>query len=229
MVSIKKNKVSNVWPIDPLSKKSPKNWPGWPKGNNFAIILTHDVDTQRGHDRCTKLLTIEKNMGFKSSFNFVPERYEVSDSLRKFIVKNGFEVGVHGLNHDGKLYQSRDTFKKRAKSINKYIKKWNSVGFRSPAMHHNLEWIHDLEIEYDLSTFDTDPFEPQPDGVGTIFPFRVVSTTNASSYIEMPYTLCQDFTLFILLGEKDTKIWEEKADWIIQNQGMILLNTHPGR
>ena len=30
-----------------------------------------------------------------------------------------------------------------------------------------------LNIAYDASTFDTDPFEPQPDGVNTIFPFWV--------------------------------------------------------
>lgn len=44
---------------------------------------------------------------------------------------------------------------------------------QGPAVHHNLEWIGELDIEYDLSTFDTDPFMPQPDGVGTIFPFLV--------------------------------------------------------
>jgi len=34
-------------------------------------------------------------------------------------------------------------------------------GFSLPSMHHNLEWIGELDIEYDASTFDTDPFEPQ--------------------------------------------------------------------
>ena len=40
-------------------------------------------------------------------------------------------------------------------------------------MYHNLDWIHDLDIYYDASTFDTDPFEPQPDGFKTIYPFTV--------------------------------------------------------
>jgi hypothetical protein len=35
------------------------------------------------------------------------------------------------------------------------------------------DWLHQLNIEYDLSTFDTDPFEPQPEGRHTIFPFWV--------------------------------------------------------
>ena len=69
------------------------------------------------------------------------------------------------------LYRFRRVLQQRASIINAYLKEWGAVGFRSPAMHHNLEWLQDLDIEYDASTFDTDPFEPQPDGVGTIFPF----------------------------------------------------------
>ena len=42
-------------------------------------------------------------------------------------------------------------------------------------MLRNLDWLHDLTIAWDSSTFDTDPFEPQADGAGTIFPFWVRS------------------------------------------------------
>ena len=114
---------------------------------------------------------IEKELGFRSSFNFVPERYQVSSEIRDRLTSDGFEVGVHGLYHDGKLYKSRKIFRERSAQINQYMEEWKAVGFRSPAMHHNLDWLHDLNIEYDASTFDTDPFEPQSDGVRTIFPF----------------------------------------------------------
>ncbi|MCG7853557.1 MAG: hypothetical protein MIO92_13640, partial [Methanosarcinaceae archaeon] len=62
-------------------------------------------------------------------------------------------------------------------------------GFHSPSMHRNLEWIHDLIVEYDQSTFDTDPFEPQPDGVRTIFPYWVQHHSIKKGYVELPYTL----------------------------------------
>jgi hypothetical protein len=140
-------------------------------------------------------------MGFRSSFNFVPERYAVDPALRAELTAAGFEVGVHGLNHDGKLYSSKAEFDRRAVQINDYIREWGAVGFRSPAMHHNLEWLKALDIEYDASTFDTDPFEPQPDGVGTVFPFWV-ARDDGSGYVELPYTLAQDFTLFVLMKEK---------------------------
>ena len=94
-------------------------------------------------------------------------------------------------------------------------------------MHHNLRWIHKLNIKYDLSTFDTDPFEPQSDGVKTIFPFIVEDEEKQSRYVELPYTLVQDFTLFILMRATDIRIWQEKVDWIVEKGGMVLLNVHP--
>ena len=220
-------KYKAIWPILPGSEVKPINWTGWPEGKEFAIVLTHDVELRKGHDRCRQLLEIEKKLGFKSSFNFVAERYKVDKELLEFIVSEGFEVGIHGLKHDGKKFQNKKIFSERAKKINQYIKEWNIVGFRSPAMHHNLEWIGELDIEYDLSTFDTDPFEPQSDGVGTIFPFWVEGKGERPGYVEIPYTLVQDFTLFILMKEFSPKIWIDKLNWIADNGGMALVNVHP--
>ena len=224
---IKRLLYRNIWPIDETASKPPDGWRGWPEKKKFALILTHDVDTASGQEKSLALMTLEKKLGFRSSFNFVPERYQVSRSVRDVLTKNGFEVGVHGLIHDGKLYASRKIFKERSIKINKYLKDWKSVGFRSPAMHHNLDWIHDLNIEYDASTFDTDPFEPYPDGVKTIFPFLVKSNSTKNGYVELPYTLVQDFTLFIVMKEGDVNIWEKKLEWIVNNGGMALINTHP--
>jgi hypothetical protein len=227
IVRAKRKKHADKWPILETAAKKPQGWRGWPDSKNFAFILTHDVDTARGQERCYRLMEIEEKIGFRSSFNFVPERYTVSSDLREHLIKHGFEVGVHGLNHDGKLFRSRKIFNERANKINHYLQAWDAAGFRSPAMHHNLEWIHDLDIRYDMSTFDVDPFEPQSDGVHTIFPFQVTTGLNGAGYVELPYTLPQDFTLFILMQEKDVSIWQQKLDWIVLHGGMALLNTHP--
>ena len=94
-------------------------------------------------------------------------------------------------------------------------------------MYHNLDWIGQLDIEYDSSTFDTDPFEPQPDGMGTLFPFWVQNGSASKGYVELPYTLPQDFTLFVLMKERTIDIWKKKLDWIVERGGMALLITHP--
>jgi hypothetical protein len=218
----------DVWPIDPSSGAAPENWLGWPQGKQFALVLTHDVDTQKGRDRCVELARLEQQLGFCSSFNFVPRRYNLSLELRQYLTQRGFEVGVHDLYHDGKLYQSRNVFTVRARAINRYLREWSAVGFRSGAMHHNLEWIGELAISYDASTFDTDPFEPQPEGMGTIFPFYVPRETSPQKgYVELPYTLPQDFTLFVLMREASIDIWKRKLDWIAEHGGMALVIAHP--
>jgi len=222
------NKSKNVWPILPGSEIKPLNWRGWPQNKKFAFVLTHDIEHQRGYDRVKELLRLEKELGFVSSFYFVPERdYRVEKELLQFIRANGFEAGIHGLNHDGKLFRDRDTFQKRAIKINDYIKEWGVTGFRAPAMHHNLDWIGELNIKYDLSTFDSDLSQPQPDGVGTIFPFWVNGKNGRPGYVEIPYTLDQDFTLFILMEEQSPKIWIDKLNWIAEKGGLALVDVHP--
>ena len=210
--SVQMHKFKDSWPILNGSEKKPNGFSGWPDKKQFALVLTHDVEHKNGYDRVLQLMQVEKELGFVSSFNFVPERdYVVEKELLKTLKENGFEFGVHGLYHDGRLFSSEEEFIKRSKKINRYLKEWGAVGFRAPAMHHNLDWIGELDIEYDLSTFDTDPFEPQPDGVGTIFPFWVPNKRHKKGgYLELPYTLPQDFTPFVLMREKTIKIWQEK-------------------
>lgn len=220
-------KYLEVWPISENSKSPPAGWNGWPERKKFALVLTHDVETAKGQAKTEKLMHLEMELGFRSAFYFVPERYSVAPELRSLLVQNGFEVGVHGLNHDGKLYQSEKIFRQRARKINQYLDDWKAVGFRSPCMHHNLEWIGQLDIEYDASTFDTDPFEPQADGTDTIFPFYVHNRSTGRGYVELPYTLVQDFTLFISMQEKNIDIWKQKLDWIVEQGGMALFITHP--
>ena len=172
LVQRKRDCVREIWPILPGSELPPEGWRGWPDGKKFAFVLTHDVESQQGLDRVKQLAELEMELGFRSSFNFTPEgSYSVPDELRSWLTDRGFEVGVHDLHHDGHLFSSREGFRRKAERINAYLQEWNAVGFRSGYMLRNLDWVHDLNIAYDACTFDTDPFEPQPDGVSTIFPF----------------------------------------------------------
>jgi hypothetical protein len=160
--------------------------------------------------------------------------------LRQELTANGFEVGIHDLKHDGHLFSSRRKFSRRAARINAYAREWGASGFRSGFMLRNLDWLHDLDVQYDASTFDTDPFEPQPQGRHTIFPFwvpnpngdsmryqRSAIESSSEGYVELPYTLPQDFTLFVLLQERTPEIWMRKLDWIAQHGGMALVDVHP--
>jgi predicted glycosyltransferase len=237
----KLRRVKGEWPILPGSERAPEGWQGWPEGKQFALVLTHDVESRAGLDKCEQLMALEKSVGFRSSFTLIPRgEYEVTREIREKMTGEGFEVAVHDCFHDGKLFLSEDEFRRNAPEINRHLRDWGAVGFRSGFMLHNLEWLHELEIEYDLSTFDTDPFEPQPEGKGTIFPFWVPRPADGGrlpvdsgrwpgddGYAELPYTMPQDSTLFLLLRQKGIETWCRKLDWIASRGGMALLNVHP--
>jgi hypothetical protein len=193
----------------------------WPEEYRYAFTLTHDIDTAEGQAYASAVADLEESLGFRSSFYFVPERYPLDFRLIENLRKRGFEIGIHGLKHDGKLYNSHAKFTRRAKRINAYIQELQAVGFRSPLMMRNPEWLQQLEIEYDLSFFDTDPFEPIPGGAMSIWPFII------GRFVELPYTLVQDHTLTVILGEKSPRLWLEKVDFIEKYRGIALVNSHP--
>ena len=193
----------------------------WPDGYRYALVLTHDIETSEGQKFALNVADLEESLGFRSSFNFVPERYKIDPNLLKELRDRGFEIGIHGLKHDGKLFRSHDTFRKRVRRINHYLKEFDAVGFRSPLTHRNPYWMQELDIEYDLSFFDTDPYEPIPGGCMSIWPFFI------GKFVELPYTLLQDCTLGLVLGKSTPQLWIDKVKFLKQYFGMALLNSHP--
>ncbi|MBN1427324.1 MAG: hypothetical protein JXB07_02995 [Anaerolineae bacterium] len=193
----------------------------WPDDFRYAFVLTHDVESEEGQALVRDIAGLDEQYGFRSSFNFVPERYPLDQALIAELKERGFEVGVHGLKHDGKLFSSYQKFTERAYCINAHLKEFQAVGFRAPMTHRHPEWLQDLDIEYDLSFFDTDPYEPLPGGTMSIWPFFI------GHFVELPYTLPQDSTLVSVLGETSPRLWIEKVDFIEQYRGMVLVNTHP--
>ncbi len=193
----------------------------WPEARRFALVLTHDVESKIGLAYVRHVADLEESLGFRSSFNFVPADYPFDDALVDELRRRGFEVGIHGLKHDGRLFDSRRGFEKRAVKINAYLKRVNASGFRAPLTIRNPEWMQSLDLAYDLSFFDTDPFEPIPGGVMSIWPFFI------GRFVELPYTLVQDYTLTDVLKEDSPRLWLEKVEFIREHCGMALVNSHP--
>lgn len=193
----------------------------WPEGKDFAFVLTHDVETKEGFKAIPKLVKLEKEYSFHSVFNIVPERYSIDKAYLDELRAEGFEIGIHGLKHDGKLFFSKEIFSKRVEKINEYLKEYNAKGFRSPLTHRSPEWMQELECDYDMSFFDTDPYETMPGGTMSIWPFFM------GHLVELPYTLVQDHTLLVILKETTPQIWLEKVDFIEKYKGMALVVVHP--
>jgi peptidoglycan/xylan/chitin deacetylase (PgdA/CDA1 family) len=149
------------------------------------------------------------------------ESYPLDHDLMHNLRERGFEIGIHGLRHDPRHLSSRAEFMRQAERMNRHLNELGAVGLRLPCTLRQPEWMQALDITYDLSFFDTDPFEPIPGGTMSIWPFLM------GHFVELPYTLTQDYTLTAVLGETTPRVWMEKVDFVQQYHGMALLNSHP--
>ncbi len=193
----------------------------WPHACGAAWILTHDVEGPLGVQNIPRVLEIEQRHGLVSSWNFVAEAYPTPAHTFELLREAGCEIGLHGVRHDGKLFQSRERFEAELGRIRRYMAEWGAVGFRSPATHRRADWMHELGCLYDSSFPDTDPFEPQPGGCCSILPFML------GDVVELPITLVQDHTLWEILRQSTIELWRRKSEWVIANHGLVSLITHP--
>lgn len=193
----------------------------WPGGHSWAFVLTHDVETADGFRDIELLRGAERDLGYRSSWNFVGLRYQVQDAVVRSLQDEGCEVGVHGLLHDGRDLASQRLLEKRLPVMRQFADRWGAVGFRSPSTQRTWAWMPRLGFDYDSSYTDTDPYEPQPGGCCTYLPYF------NEAMIELPMTLPQDHTVFRILDQADPDIWLRKAEFLRDRNGMVLLVTHP--
>jgi peptidoglycan/xylan/chitin deacetylase (PgdA/CDA1 family) len=193
----------------------------WPDGRTWALVLTHDVETAAGYRDMELLRSLERERGYRSSWNFVGQRYQVNDDRIRALRHEGCEVGVHGLRHDGRDLASRRLMEQRLPAMREFAERWDAVGFRSPATQRDWGLMPRLGFDYDSSYSDTDPYEPQPGGCCTYWPYF------NQAMVELPMTLPQDHTMFCILQKSGPEMWLEKARFLRNRQGMVLLLTHP--
>jgi hypothetical protein len=194
----------------------------WPHGTPSCTMMTHDVEAVPGQQFCAELMHLDDAYGIKSSFQIVPEgRYKVSESFLNSIRNQGFEVNIHDLNHDGRLYQERQEFLRRTQKINQYAKAFQALGFRAGAMYRNLEWYEALEFSYDMSVPNVAHLDPQRGGCCTIMPYFI------GNILELPLTTIQDYSLFYILGEYSTQLWKQQIALLLQKHGLISFIIHP--
>jgi len=193
----------------------------WPTPHRWVVVLTHDVEQANGYRHVEAVAAVEREAGVRSAWYFVPERdYRVDDTLVASLALDGFEVGVHGLRHDGRDL-SPGTFEERLPAMRTYAEQWGAVGFRAPATQRGWEQIGELGFDHDSSYSDVARYEPQAGGSCSWLPFFI------GDVVELPITLPMDHTLFELLGSRDGEMWFEKAAFLRERGGMALLLTHP--
>ncbi len=135
--------------------------------------------------------------------------------------RRGFEVNVHDLSHDGHLFRDRELFLRRAAEINARGREFGSRGFRSGAMYRRQDWFADLDFSYDMSVPNVAHLEPQRGGCCTVMPFFL------GHVLELPLTTAQDYTVFHVLGDYSTRLWQEQIDRILDAERPGQLHRAP--
>ena len=194
----------------------------WPDGAHASAIMTHDVEGPVGREFCGELMDLDDSFGIKSAFQVVPDgprgtSQELPDRLRS----RDFEVNLHDLNHDGRLFQSRQQFLQRVKEINRYARELGCQGFRSGSMYREQSWFDAFEFDYDMSVPNVAHLEPQRGGCCTVMPYFV------GKILELPVTMTQDYSLFHILGDYSIGLWRQQMELILSSNGMISVITHP--
>lgn len=192
----------------------------WPGTHRAALVLTHDVEGVEGIRLAVELADLEESLGFRSSFNF-GAWYDIDPGVLRELEARGFEVGMHSNVHDRSLFSSREEFERQLPLLRALADRLGAVGFRSPATHRVFEWLQELPVQYDCTIPHSDPYEPQPGGCCSLWPFFV------GDVVELPYTLPQDHTLLTLLQHRSPRLWLDTAAAIEKRFGLIQCVTHP--
>ena len=194
----------------------------WPEGYSSALMMTHDVEEQQGAEHCTAVMDLDQSFGLSAAFQIIPERrYQGVSNLIDEIRRRGFEVNLHDLDHDGRLYEDELKFKQRARKISDYAERFGIKGFRAGSMHRNQQWFGFLNVEYDMSVPNVAHLEPQAGGCCTVMPYFV------GQLLELPLTTVQDHGLFYILQQSSIDLWKQQIETILQYHGLISFIVHP--
>lgn len=197
----------------------------WPEGAPASVMVTHDIEGVNGAFFCDDLMNLDDGFAIRSAFQVVPDApWSSKMDTRQLVAqlqRRGFEVNVHDLLHDGRLFSDRETFRERAREINARGREFGSRGFRSGAMYRRQDWFASLDFSYDMSVPSVAHLEPQRGGCCTVMPFFI------GQVLELPLTTSQDYTLFHVLGDYSTALWREQIDLILARNGLISFIAHP--
>ena len=174
----------------------------------------------RQGQRLAGLAELEEGLGLRSSFNFVPERYRVDPALLSALRQRGFEIGVHGLKHDGQLFSSQRSFTRQAAKINStcmHGPRWAFVLPTPTGIRTGCKRLTSSMICHSLTAIPTTYAWRRHDHLA--FPTRIVCGTTV--YARAGSHAYGHFGCVLAL------FWLDKVDFVERSRGMALVNAHP--
>lgn len=199
----------------------------WPAGRRYVVLLTHDVDTERGLALIPTFAELERALGVRSSFFVCSHHYPLDIELLSRLESEGFEVASHGYNHDNRIafLSQREREARLRKIVGRFRPEVPLLGFRSPSLGRTPDLFQSLagQFIYDSSVPDVDL--EGGGGCATVLPYYI------GKLLEIPITLPMESSL-LYLEVRPREIferWKEKLAWIQRVGGVAtaVLHTEP--
>lgn len=195
--------------------------------SRFRVIVTHDVDWPECYAHLPDLAAQEESAGIRSTLNFLTGwGYRAERPFLQELDGRGFEIGLHGLDHDAALgFRSKARIREklaRARDLLGFMTR----GFRAPALAYSralFEALEELGFIYDSSR---PVFAGSAPGVQSVFPYRIPGL----KLTELPLAL-QDSELFRDRRLSDSEALALTARLMADIKGLggcFVFNGHPG-
>jgi peptidoglycan/xylan/chitin deacetylase (PgdA/CDA1 family) len=202
--------------------------------NPPSLLVTHDIETERGLRRAPYLKEIENDLGVKSTW-FVPSHdYPIDRTIAAKLADNSV-IGSHDIKHDGQLIQIR----KRSKLVERLMASRQRLGeifgqevrcFRAPLLQFSSEILSALKEAGYSSDFSLPCWEMIYPPTMSGFGIECVQAFEMEEIVETPLTMFQDHQLLNLMGmnfDEAIKLWLEQARLIRSFEGDHVLLIHP--
>lgn len=209
--------------------------PLWPEGKEYAVVLTHDVDSDfalRHRRALDRLRKTEEKVEARSAWLVVTKLLGTGLAALDDLYAAGHEIGFHGTRHDHRLaFLPPISLAERIKSASVLIERFRARGFRSPASLRTPAMFHALDgsFEYDMSMHDAISHPATPtsgtEGCSTCHPFLIGGT----DLLEIPTTVPEEWYCELRgLGPEETLQRQlEALDRVGARGGVANVLAHP--
>jgi hypothetical protein len=199
-----------------------------------SLLVTHDVDTEKGLGRALSLKSVEQDVQI-SSIWFLPSHEYAIDKSVAIDLADSATIGSHDVRHDGRLIHIRkhqallERLSASRLRLEQIFEK-EVTCFRSPLLQFSEELISGLSICGYRSDFSVPCWEPLHPVTMTGFGIESVQSFEKHGVVEIPLTLFQDHQVLTMMGmntREAVKLWIEQARLIREFDGEIVLLVHP--
>jgi peptidoglycan/xylan/chitin deacetylase (PgdA/CDA1 family) len=199
-----------------------------------SLLVTHDIDTERGLRKAPAFKDIEDNLGVRSIWFVVSHAYPIGGSIAARLADNSV-IGSHDIKHDGRLLQIRKHSElvhrvRESKQRLEEVFGQEISFFRAPLLQFSSEIMSALKEAGYSSDFSLPCWEPIYPPTMSGFGIECAQAFEMKGIVETPLTLFQDHQVLNLMGmsvDEAIKLWLDQARLIRSFEGDIVLLIHP--